>query len=218
MPVTYETANDKILYVGALLTNSAKTWYLANEQKHKPDPQSGWTIWVTYEDFLKDFIVIHENKKEVCEDKRNLQIEYQKCGERIKDYVSRMRIHNMFANLPREQLWECLITGLQANICKYIKQVNKNSLDLAPASPKMCLQAIINTRMEVKNDKQREQWIQNQSKLKEPTAAAANRRKPEHKPEHKSSTDKKQEAPKPASIQKKKSKPADKWKATAASD
>jgi len=38
MPVTYETANDKILYIGALLTNSAKTWYLANEQKRKPDP------------------------------------------------------------------------------------------------------------------------------------------------------------------------------------
>jgi len=47
MPVTYETAKDKILYVGALLTDSAKTWYLANEQKRKPDPLSGWTVWVT---------------------------------------------------------------------------------------------------------------------------------------------------------------------------
>jgi len=100
MPVTYETANDKILYVGALLTNSAKTWYLANEQKHKPDPLSGWTVWVTYEDFLKDFIAIHENKNEVHEAKRNLQMEYQKSRERIKDYVSRIRIHNMLANLP----------------------------------------------------------------------------------------------------------------------
>jgi len=127
-------------------------------------------------------------------------MEYQKSGERIKDYVSRMRMHNMVANLPREQLWECLITGLQADICEYMKPVNKDSLDLAPARPEMCFQAIINAGMEVENEKQHEQWMQNQRKLKEQTAAAAKGRKPEHKPEHKSSTDKKQEAPKPAGI------------------
>jgi len=104
MLVTYETANDKILYVGALLTDSAKTWYLANEQKCKPDPLSGWTVWVTYGDFLNDFIAIHENKNEVREVKRNLQMEYQKSRERIKKYMSRMRMHNMLANLPQEQL------------------------------------------------------------------------------------------------------------------
>jgi len=60
--------------------------------------------------------------------------------------------------------------------------------------------------------------MQNQCKLKEQTAAAAKGRKPEHKPEYKPSTDKKPEAPKPAGIQKKKNKPADKRKATAASD
>jgi len=99
MPVIYETANDKILYIGALLTNSAKTWYLANGQKRKPDPLSGWTMWVTYEDFLKYFIAIHKNKNEVREAKRNPQMEYQKSGERIQDYVSRMRTHNMLTNL-----------------------------------------------------------------------------------------------------------------------
>jgi len=54
--------------------------------------------------------------------------------------------------------------------------------------------------------------------LKEQTAVAAKGRKPEHKPEYKPSTDKKQEAPKPAGIQKKKSKAADKRKSTAASN
>jgi len=75
MLVTYETGNDKILYIGALPTDNAKTWYLANEQKRKPDSLSGWTVWVTYKDFLKDFIAIHENKNKVCEAKRNLQME-----------------------------------------------------------------------------------------------------------------------------------------------
>jgi len=54
--------------------------------------------------------------------------------------------------------------------------------------------------------------------LKEQTAAAAKRRKPKYKPEHKPSTDKKQEATKPAGTQKKKSKPADKRKSPATSD
>jgi len=99
-----------------------------------------------------------------------------------------------------------------------MKRINKDSLDLALASPEMCFQAIINAGMEVENEKQHEQWMQNLRKLKEQTAAAAKGRKPEHKLEHKPLTDNKQEAPKPASIQKKKSKLADKQKATAASD
>jgi hypothetical protein len=102
MPITYDTANDKILYVATLLTGSAKTWYLANENKRKPDPQSGWCVWARFEDFLKDFKSVHENKNEVREAKRNLQMEFQKVGELIKDYVSRMHTHNMLANLPRE--------------------------------------------------------------------------------------------------------------------
>jgi len=38
MPITYSSANDKILCVAALLTGSAKQWYLANETRRKPDP------------------------------------------------------------------------------------------------------------------------------------------------------------------------------------
>jgi len=41
MPITYDLANDKILYVAALLTGSAKQWYLTNKTRRKPDPQSG---------------------------------------------------------------------------------------------------------------------------------------------------------------------------------
>jgi len=91
-----------------------------------------------------------------------------------------------------------------------MKHVNKDSLDLALASPEMCFQANINAGMHIENEKQHEQWMQNQRKLKEQTAAAAKGRKPEHKPEHKPSIDKKQEVPKPAGTQKKKSKLADK--------
>jgi len=84
-------------------------------------------------------------------------MEYQKSGQRIKNYVLRMRTHNMLTNLPREQLGECLITGLRADIREYMKRVNKDCLDLALASPEICFQAIINVGMDMENEKQREQ-------------------------------------------------------------
>jgi len=61
----YDSANDKILYVAALLTGSVKHWYLANEIRRKPDLQSGWCVWARYEDFLKDFIAVPANRNEV---------------------------------------------------------------------------------------------------------------------------------------------------------
>ena len=67
MPITYSSANGKILYVAGLLTGSAKQWYLTNETRRKPDSQSGWCVWARYEDFLKDFISVHENWNEVRE-------------------------------------------------------------------------------------------------------------------------------------------------------
>jgi len=100
MPITYDSANDKILYVAVLLTGSAKQWYLANETRRKPDPQSYWSVWARDEDFLKDFIAVPENRNEVKEAKRNIQMEFQEAGELMKDYVSRMHTLNMVANLP----------------------------------------------------------------------------------------------------------------------
>jgi len=84
MPITYDSANDKILHVAVLLTRSAKQWYLANETRRKPDPQSSWCVWARYEDFLKDVTAVHENRNKVREDKRNIQMEFQKAGELIK--------------------------------------------------------------------------------------------------------------------------------------
>jgi len=44
MAITHHLANDKIVYVVGLLTRSAKEWYLANETRRKPNPQSGWCV------------------------------------------------------------------------------------------------------------------------------------------------------------------------------
>jgi len=214
MPITYSSPNDKILYVAALLTGSAKQWYLANETRRKPDPQSGWCVWARYEDFLKDFISVHENRNEVREAKRNIQMEFQKAGELIKDYVSRMHTLNMVANLPRDLLWEYLVTGLQPEVHEYMKRTNKDSLDIASASPEMCFEAITSAGMEVENERIREQYMRNAQKLKEQTQAAARGKKPDQKPQ----TDKKPEAPKPSGIQKKKSKQGEKKKSSVSSE
>jgi len=179
MPITYDSANDKTLYVAALLTGSAKQWYLANETRRKLDPQSGWCVWARYEDFLEDFIAVHENRNEVREAKRNIQMEFQKAGKLIKDYVSRMHTLNIIANLLRDLLWEYLITGLQLKVREYMKQTNKDSLDIAPASPEMCLEAITSAGMEVENERIQEQFMRNAQKLKDQTQAAGRGKKPD---------------------------------------
>jgi len=147
----YDSVNDKMLYIAALLTGSAKQWYLINEIRRKPNPQSGWCIWARYEDFLQDFIGIYENRNEVREAKKNIQMEFQKTSELIKDYVSRMHTLNMLANRPWDLLWEYIIIGLQPEVREFMKRTNKDSLDIAPASPEMCFEAITSTGMEVEN-------------------------------------------------------------------
>jgi len=214
MPITYSSANDKILYVAALLTGSAKQWYLADKTRRKPDPQSGWCVWARYEEFLKDFISVHENRNEVREAKRNIQMEFQKAGELIKNYVCRMHTLNMVANLPRDLLWEYLVTGLQPEVCEYMKRTNKDSLDIAPASPEICFEAITSVGMEVENERIREQYMRNAQKLKEQTQAAARGKKPDQKPQ----ADKKPEAPKHSGIQKNKSKQGEKKKSSVSSE
>jgi len=214
MPITCDSANDKILYAAALLTGSAKQWYLANETRRKPDSQSGWCVWARYEDFLKDFIAVHENRNEARETKRNIQMEFQKAGELIKDYVSRMRTLNMVANLPRDLLWEYLIIGLQPEVCEYMKQTNKDSLDVAPASPEMCFEAITSVGRKVENERIGEQFMRNAQKLKEQTQAAARGKKPDQNPQ----ADKKPEAPKPSGVPKKKSKQGEKKKSLVSSE
>jgi len=80
-------------------------------------------------------------------------MEFQKAGELIKDYVSRMRTLNMVANLPRDLLWEYLITGLQPEVHEYMKWTNKDFLYIVPASPEICFEAITSAGMEVENER-----------------------------------------------------------------
>jgi len=88
-------------------------------------------------------------------------MEFQKAGELIKDYISRMHTLNIVANRLQDLLWEYLITGLQPKVREYMKQTNKDSLDLATASPKMCFEAITSARMEVENERIQEQFMRN---------------------------------------------------------
>jgi len=141
-------------------------------------------------------------------------MEFQKASELIKDYVSRMRTLNMFANLPRDLLWEYLVTGLQPEVREYMKRTNKDSLDVPPASPEICFEAITSAGMEVEHERIREQYMRNAQKLKEQTQAAARGKKPDQKPQ----ADKKPEAAKPSGGQKKKGKQGEKKKSSVSSE
>jgi len=110
-------------------------------------------------------------------------------------------------------LWEYLVTGLQPEVREYMKRTNKDSLDVALASPEMCFEAITSTGMEVENKRIREQYMRNAQKLKEQTQAAARGKKPDQKPQ----ADKKPEAPKPSGVQNQKGKQGEKKKSSVSS-
>jgi len=95
-----------------------------------------------------------------------------------------------------------------------MKWTNKDSLNVAPASPEMCFEAITSAGMQVEKEKIREQFIHNAQKLKEQTQAAARGKKPNQKPQ----ADKKPEAPKASGVQKKKRKQGEKKKSSVSSE
>jgi len=47
MPQTHSTSNNKVLFIGDLLTDCAYTWYSANEHNRYPNLQSGYLEWDT---------------------------------------------------------------------------------------------------------------------------------------------------------------------------
>lgn len=121
MPITYHSEWEKILFMASLLTGNAKKWYLANKKKGLPNAQTDWTVWARYSELLAEFVRVHKNKNKVREAKRNLQMEYQKQGESIKVYVTRMRTHNLVTNLPADQIWDYLVNGVLAKVREYMR-------------------------------------------------------------------------------------------------
>jgi len=60
-----------------------------------------------------------------------------------------------------------------------MKRTNKDFFDITPASPEMGFEAITSAGMEVENERIREQFMRNASRLKEQTQAAARGKSPD---------------------------------------
>lgn len=150
MPLTNNTASEKILFVADLLTGGASTWYYANQHKRKPDVNSGWVEWDTFNVFKREFINVHQNPQEKWYAKVSLQKEFQKKGEQMKDFITRVRVHQLVAELPKEQLWEHLINAIQPEVRNHMVRgsTDKYVLDKVPASTEMCFQAIADANVE----------------------------------------------------------------------
>ena len=99
---TYSTTNDKILCIADLLIHGTHTWYLANEHKRHPDPQSGYLECNTYARFKREFMTAHQNLHESWEAKATIKKEFQKKGKLIKDFIGQVRILQLVADLTRE--------------------------------------------------------------------------------------------------------------------
>ena len=92
MLLTYCTTNDKILFIADLLKDCAYTWYLVNEHKRYPDPQSGYLECDTYTRFKRELMTAHQNLHESREAKMAMKKEFQEKGELIKDFIAQVRI------------------------------------------------------------------------------------------------------------------------------
>ena len=149
MPQTYSTTNDKIMFIAALLTDSAYTWYSANEHKSYPDTYSDYLEWDTYIRFKREFTTAHQNLHESHDGKTQLKKEVQRKGESMKGVLQ------LVANLNKEQLWEHLVDSMLQEVRMHIRRVStdKDVLDKVPPSIEMCFQTILSASSTVQFEK-----------------------------------------------------------------
>ena len=58
----------------------------------------------------------HRNHHEQRDAKQSMLKDYQWKGERMVDYISRNRAHQLIACLSREALWEHLVNSIQPEV------------------------------------------------------------------------------------------------------
>jgi len=146
MPLSYSTTSQKILYVSDLLTGRADVWYRATQHKHLPNEQTKWLERDSYGRFKNEFMEAHRTHHEQREAKQTMLKHYQRKDERIVDYISHNRAHQLIACLSREALWEHLVNSIQPEVRTHMirNRTDLDVLDKVPTSIEMCFHTIAN--------------------------------------------------------------------------
>jgi len=129
--------------------------------------------------------------------------DYQRKGERMVDYISRNRAHQLIACLSRETLWEHLVNSIQPEVRTHVIQTStdKDILDKVPTSIDMCFHTIANAGSTLEYERGRETYARTEFHHKVDRAGETKEKKKANK---RSEATKKNDTKR---VQKKKAKP-----------
>jgi len=116
MPLSYGTTREKILQVSDLLTGRADVWYCANQHKRLLNEKSKWLERDIYGRFKNEFLEANRNYHEQREAKQAMLKNYQWKAQRMVDYISPNRAHQLIPCLSREAFWEQLVNSIQPEV------------------------------------------------------------------------------------------------------
>jgi len=80
----------------------------------------------------------------------------------MKDFIARVRVLQLVANLTKEQPWEHLVDTILQEVRMHIRRIStdKDVLDKVPPSIEMCFQTILSAGSTVEFEKPREAYAQ----------------------------------------------------------
>jgi len=168
MALSYSTTSDKILYVSDLLTGRADVWYRANQHKRLPNERTKWLEWASYGWFKNEFMEAHRNHHKQLEAKQTMHKDYQRKDERLVDYISRNRAHQLIACLSRGALWEHLVNSIQPEVRFHMirTSIDRDILDKVPTSIEICFHTIANAGSTLEYERGREKYDQTEFQYK----------------------------------------------------
>jgi len=145
----------------------------------------------------------HRNHHEQRDAKQSMLKDYQWKGERMVDYISRNRAHQLIACLSREARWEHLVNSIQPEVRTHMirTSTDKDVLDKVPTSIEMCFNTIANAGSTLEYERGRETYARTEFQGKVERAGGTK----ENKEANKSSEPTKKDDTK--RVQKKKAKP-----------
>jgi len=144
-----------------------------------------------------------QNHHEQREAKQSMLKDYQWKGERMVDYISRNRAHQLIPCLSREALWEPLVNSIQPEVRNHMIRIStdKDVLDKVPTSIEICFHTIAKAGSTLEYERGRETYARTEFQHKLDRAGGTQEKKEANKPPQATTKDDTKR------VQKKKAKP-----------
>jgi len=125
----------------------------------------------------------HRNHQEQREAKQTMLKDYQRKDERMVDYISHNRAHQLIACLSKEALWEHLVNSIQPEVRTHMirTSIDKDILDKVPASIEMCFHTIANAGSTLEYKRGREKYARTEFQHKVDRAGGTKEKKEDNK-------------------------------------